>query len=252
MILLSPRQRDTLRAWFLPEQPGPVIGNHVINTGNGACFGDRWPDPRMVLAGTASNYTLLGDAQRLGPEDLRPHIRGFVNTSEELVPFLMADFPDAQPWQRIILAQMAEPESPQPQTFELRRLTNADAHHLWGLSPDVAWICRTWGGPSGLAMSGYAWGAFVEGRLASIACTFFLGQTYEDIGVVTEPEFQGQGLSTASTQALCDDVRARGNLPSWTTSLDNAASLRVAQKTGFVEYGRDMVFAVGVPIPEPD
>ena len=252
MILVAPQQRQQLREWFLPEQPGPLIGSHVINTGNGACFVDRWPDPGVVLAHAASNYTLLGDAQSLRPYELRPHTTGFVNTLEGLVPFLMRAFPDAQPWPRIILTQKSDPEPRPSKTFAVRRLTKTDAYHLWGLSPEIAWISKTWGGPSGLAQSGYAWGAFVDDRLTSVACTFFLGHTYEEIGVVTEPEFQRRGLSTACAHALCDDVRARGHLLSWTTSHDNTASLRVAQKLGFVEYRRDTLYAVGVRIPESE
>ena len=52
-------------------------------------------------------------------------------------------------------------------------------------------------------------------------------------GVATEPGSRGQGLSTACAGAVCQDVRDRGRIPSWTTSPDNTASLRVAAKLGF-------------------
>ncbi|MGH8908893.1 MAG: hypothetical protein ACRD0K_20970 [Egibacteraceae bacterium] len=69
-----------------------------------------------------------------------------------------------------------------PRDELVRRLEPADAYHVWGLCPDVSWISGTWGGPAGLAASGHAWGAFAEGRLVSVACTFFVGHLYEDIG----------------------------------------------------------------------
>jgi predicted GNAT family acetyltransferase len=103
----------------------------------------------------------------------------------------------------------------------------------------------------GLAASGFAWGAFVAGQLAAVACPFFVGERYEDIGVVTEPKFRGLGLSTACAHALCGDIRARERQPSWSTSPDNTASLRVAEKLGFAVQRYDLLYVVGVRIPEP-
>lgn len=251
MILLTTEQTGLLRNWFLPERPGPLIGSHVIQTGHGACFADRWPDPRAVLVETAGNYTLLGDARALTPAELRPHVRGFVETSEAFAPLLEAAFPDVKIWQRVILVQ-PDPPAPRAATgHTVRRLEPADAHHLQALGPESAWISKTWGGPQGLAAEGCGWGAFVAGRLASVACTFFLGETYEDIGIVTEPEFRGRGLSAACAGALCDDIWARGHQPTWTTSPDNLASVQVAEKLGFVVQRHDLLYVVDIPIPAP-
>ncbi len=120
---------------------------------------------------------------------------------------------------------------------------------LEGLEPAAAWISKTWGGAQGLANSGYSWGAFVDGELAAVACTFFLGWSYEDVGVVTVSKFQRRGLSTACTAALCRDIRARGHQPTWETSPDNTASLRVAEKLGFQVARRDVSYVIGIDIP---
>jgi RimJ/RimL family protein N-acetyltransferase len=249
MILLTPEQTATLKNRFLPERPGPLIGSHVIHTGHGRCLVDRWPAPQAVLVETAGNYSLLGDARALSPADLPPHLKGFVETSEAFVPLLEVAFPDVVTWPRIVFARPDAPHPPTAGDDRVRRLEPADIPHLEGLGPESAWISKTWGGPQGLAASGCGWGAFVGGQVASVACTFFLGETYEDIGVVTGPEFQGRGLSTACARALCHDIQARGHQPSWTTSLDNAASMRVAEKLGFVFQRYDRLYVVGVPVP---
>ncbi len=190
VVLLTPEQALTLREWFLPDQPGPLVGLHVLNTGNGTLLADRWPEPRTVLAGAGGNYTLLGDPRALRPADLQPHVRGYLNTTEALVPLLLSAFPDAKPWARVVLALHASSKPIAIGEHDVRRLGRRDAHYVAQLGADSAWISMTWGGPSGLASSGYAWGAFAAGRLVSVACTFFLGQTLEDIGVVTEPDFR--------------------------------------------------------------
>jgi predicted GNAT family acetyltransferase len=94
-------------------------------------------------------------------------------------------------------------------------------------------------------------GAFRSGRLAAVACSFFAGVRYEDIGVVTQPAERGQGLGMACAGALCAAIQGRGRQPSWSTSPDNTASLRVAEKLGFVLQRRDRLLVVGKSLPEP-
>jgi RimJ/RimL family protein N-acetyltransferase len=251
LIYLAPEQTATLKHWFLPDRPGPLIGLHVIHSGNGTCLVDRWPAPQVVLVEIAGNYTLMGAAHVLTAADIQPHIKGLVETSAAFVPLLEAAFPDVTTWPRVIFEQQDTPSPVEPGDYSVRRLEPSDAHHLWGLGPESAWISKFWGGPNGLASSGFGWGAFVADQLASVACTGFLGETYEDIGVVTEPKYRGLGLSPACVMALCADVRARGHRPSWTTSPDNLASIRVAEKLGFVLQRYDQLFVVGISIPKP-
>ena len=250
MLPLVPEQIAELQHWFPPERPGPLVGSHVRHTSNGAGWVDRWPAPRTVLMESAGNYALMGDVHALTPADLRPHVKGVVEASEVFAPLLRATFPNVRLWPRVILAQPDGVGQIPPCDYPLRRLVASDAIHLEALEPASAWISKTWGGPYGLAQSGYAWGAFVAGQLVAVACTFFLGATYEDIGIVTLPQFQGLGLATACTAALCHDIRARGNRPSWSTSPDNAASIRVAEKLGFVVHRHDLLYVVEVDIPE--
>ena len=249
-ILLTPGQATTLKHWFLPERPGPLVGSHVIQTGNGVFLVDRWPDPRAALMETAGNYSLLGAVDAFTPSDLR-NVTGVVEASAAFEPLLKATFPDAIIWQRVILVQQDTSTQIPAGDHLVRRLEPSDIDHLRGLSSESAWISKTWGGPLGLASSRFGWGAFVDDQLVSVACTFFLGETYEDIGVVTEPGFRGTGLSPSCTIKLCDDIRTRGHQPSWSTSPDNLASLRVAKKLGFAVQRYDSLYVVGIPIPQP-
>ncbi|MFQ5706127.1 MAG: GNAT family N-acetyltransferase [bacterium] len=251
MMQINTSQTATLEEWFVPDRPGPLVGLHVIQTGNGACFVDRWPNPRAVLVDSAGNYSLAGEAEVLTPVDLKDRIAGFVEAPEPFVPLLKAAFPELKVWHRVIMELPGKPSFSLPRTAKVRQIESGDTCHLWGLSPEVAWICKTWGGPAGLASSGHAWGAFADGRLVSVACTFYVGVRYEDIAVVTEPEFRGLGLSGACAGALCADIQSRGRRPSWQTSPDNTASLRVAQKLGFTLSRHDCHYVIGVPIPEP-
>lgn len=251
MFALTPIQTASLRDWFLPDRPGPLVGLHVIQTCHGDCFADRWPAPRAVLVHSGRNYSLAGDPAALSAADLVGRVQGFVEAPEPFVPLLWAAFSDLAIWDRVMLELPGRPRQAPVQHRVVRRLEPADAAQLGELDPEAAWISNTWGGPAGLAASGHAWGGFAAGRLVSVACSFFLGERYEDIGVATEPAFRGQGLSAACAGASCEEILARGRRPSWTTSPDNTASLRVAEKLGFEVRRRDQLYVVGLPIPEP-
>lgn len=251
MIQLTTQQLATLRNWFLPDRPGPLTGLHLLNTGHGTAWADRWPDPRAIYVETAQNGSLAGDPTALTPEMMRDVVVGFIEAPAAFVPLLKETFPDLVVWDRVIYRLSAAPIYRQPAGFTLRHLTSTDADHLANLSNESFWISKTWGGPAGLAASGYAWGAFAGDQLAAVANSFFLGDQYEEIGVVTEPAFRGLGLSVACSGALCEEIRTRGRTPSWTTSPDNSASKRVAEKLGFQWVRNGYLYVVGSNVPKP-
>lgn len=234
----------------MPERPGPLIGLHILHTGHGTIQVDRWPQPRALLANTAGNCSLAGDPTAFTPADLRD-VAGMIEAPSPFLPLLQAAFSDLHLWHRVIFSLPGEPHFSLPYPYEVRRLTAVDTVHLQSLTPETNWVAKTWGGATGLAASEMAWGALANGRLAAVACTFFLGQRYEEIGVATEPEHRGRGLGVACAGALCQDILARDHIPSWTTSPDNVASVRVAQKLGFIHQRDDCLYVTGMSIPRP-
>ena len=250
MLRLTSDQMAGLAGWFLPERPGPLVGSHALRTGHGSLWADRWPAPRALLAEVAGNYSLSGDAAALQPADLPP-LAGFIEAPAPFVPLLRAACPGLVDWPRVITALPSQAEL-HPARFapgagaRVRPLAAADAAALASLSAELKWIFKTWGSAAGLAGSRRAWGAFVAGRLASVAGTFFAGAQFEDVGVVTEPAFRRQGLNTAAAAGLCRDIRARGLTPSWSTSTDNTASQRVAEKLGFARQRMDWLYVTSL------
>ncbi len=250
MHTLPARDHESLRPWFTPERPGPMIWAHVLRTGHGSCAVDRWPDPRAVLAESGGgNYSLRGDPDRLA--ELAGTLAGYVEAPPSVLPALRRIDPGLHVWDRVIFDLAGRPTPPPRVDGEIRRLGTGDAQALHALSEDIGWIGETWGGPIGLATSGTGWGAFVDGRLVSVAVPFYLGERYEDIGVVTEPEHRGHGLSPACAAAVIADVLARGHRATWSTSTDNVASIRVAERLGLRLNRRDVLYLVRTPAPGP-
>ncbi len=218
-----------------------------MRTGHGRCLVDRWPNLRTVLAEVAGNVSLRGDPDHLS--DLDEPMAGFVEAPESFLAVLRELDPGLHVWDRVVFELLGStPRLPQP-AATVRRLTAADAAAAAGLSEEIRWVAATHGGPVALASSELAWGAFVAGRLVSVAVPFYLGEHYEDLGVVTEDAFRCRGLSTACAAAVVADVRARGRRASWTTSLDNTGSLGVAARLGFRPVREDVLYLLRTPIP---
>ncbi|GAA3211538.1 GNAT family N-acetyltransferase [Actinocorallia longicatena] len=241
MIELPQPQR--IADWFRPERPGPLIGPHVLQTGHGRIRADRPDAPRAVLVETGGdNFDLSGD-----PSAFRPGgpLRGIFRADQAFEAVLRDHSTELHRWPRVIYELQAPARDVVPVEAEVRRLVPADARALDALSPETHWITETWAGPPGAAAGGLAFGAFVDGALASVAIPFYVGERYEDIGVITEEPHRARGLSAACANAVVKDVLSRGRRPTWSTSPDNIASRRVAAKLGFRFVRSDLLYLVG-------
>lgn len=251
MIEQDPGDAVRLRSLFSDEQPGfeTVVG-HLVTTGNGRWWVDDPARPRAVLVEVAGNWVLRGDPATVPVTAVRGLVKGFVDAPPEFAPVLRHASVSFVSWERVrFVLDGAPPPPPETPGAEIRRLRADDAPGVAAISEPLSWITNTWGGPAGLAGSGYAWGAFLDRRLVAVACTFFRGFRYEELGVVTEPEARRRGLSTACAAALCADVTARGHRPSWSTSLDNVPSRGVATALGFRRIEDGVLYLVDVDVP---
>ena len=81
--------------------------------------------------------------------------------------------------------------------------------------------------------------AVADGRAVSICYCARLSREAMEAGVETQEAMRGKGYATAAVATWAAAVRGRGLLPLYSTSWDNAASRRIADKLGAVCYGED-------------
>ena len=98
-----------------------------------------------------------------------------------------------------------------------------------------------------LAECSTAFGGFVDGRLVSVAVPFYVGEQFEELGVVTEAAHRSMGWSSACSAAVIADIHSRGRMPCWSTTPDNGSSIRVASRLGFRQTREEMHFMAGEP-----
>ena len=197
MIQLDREQTATLKSWFLPERPGRLLGLHAIKTGHGSCQVDRWPDPRALIINIGFDYFLAGESRTFERANLQ-RIAGWVDVADETLARVLRE---ARPLptldDRLVLELLDKPDyrtAPAVERCVIRPLLPDDTIHLERLTPQISWINNSWGGPAGLASSGDSWGAFVNGRLVSVACRAYVGKQYEDLGVVTSTGTPGSWI----------------------------------------------------------
>lgn len=247
MICVVASQAEALRPWFQSEEPGPIVGKHVLNTGHGQIAVDRRPSPRALVATCAGNYWFAGDPSAVTIDELRAAVKGFVEGDSAFQPMLEEAFAGSAQWHRTSYHLNAPPAATSTKT----RLLNAeDSAAIAEISGDLRWIWATWGGPECLASSGRAWGVFANGQPVSIACSFFVGDLKEEVGVVTESSFRNHGLARACAARLCQDIFARGHTASWVCDSRNIASRRTAEAIGFQVDGEQLLLAVGTELPK--
>ncbi len=251
MIAVEPERWRELRPLFLPERPGPNVGLHAVLTGLGSCHADRLENARVAVAQVGANIEIAGDPAALRTRDLESlELRGFIHADASLLPLLERYFADLRS-SALVVSRLRGTRVPAPSAeVSIRRLGGEDLPAIERIDPSLRWIWNTLEGAAGLAAFGHAWGAFVDGRLASIATPFTIGERYEELGVVTEPALRGRGLSPACVARLIEDVRGRGREPSWTTTPDNHASLRVAERLGALKVRDDVQYLTGIEWPD--
>ncbi|MFJ3921453.1 GNAT family N-acetyltransferase [Streptomyces sp. NPDC090022] len=251
MIPIDPSRLPALTRWFPGGAPGvAALAEHVLTTGSGQWWADRAVSPRVLAVSCGNHVVLRGDPNVLEQGALAPFAGSYVEAPSRFRPLLRASFTRMEPWERMVYLHHAPPTAAHPpRGITVRRLTTADTAAVAALGPDSAWIHHTWGGPERLAASGHAWGAFDDGRVRALACTYVLGSRFEDVAALADPGHRRQHLALACVSALCADIAARDRVPSWTCSRDNRPSRLLAWSAGF-RLSREYVHYVTGPARE--
>ncbi|MFJ2766522.1 GNAT family N-acetyltransferase [Streptomyces sp. NPDC087300] len=251
MLQLPQQPLPAVHRWFGAGEPGTAtLPEHVATTGVGDWWADHALTPRVAAVSCAGHVLLGGDPHSLTPGLLAPFARSRVEAPVRFLPVLGAAFDRLVPVERMVYVHREPVAAPRPpRGVIVRRLAPRDADaltELTSLTDDSAWIHHSWGGPSGLAASGHGWAAFDRaGRVAAVACGYFVGDAYEDVAVLTAPERRRERLALACVTALCADVTARGRTASWSCGRDNRPSRLLAWTAGFRLHREYVQYATG-------
>ena len=80
--------------------------------------------------------------------------------------------------------------------------------------------------------------AIVNNDIVSIARTYAHTDLHGGISIFTLEEWRGKGYATSAASLVAQQIQAMCKIPVWYCGAENVASLRTAQKLGFVEVSR--------------
>ena len=99
------------------------------------------------------------------------------------------------------------------------------------------------------AERGIGFCATIEGRIISHVVSLMQCREGIHIGIETDPDFRNKGFATVIGAKLLVHCIEQGIYPHWSASYENATSIHLAEKLGYV---RDAVYeALSVPIKTP-
>ena len=241
--LLDERGRLAL-AEALGESPVTTIASHQLR--RGLC--------RAWVAGEPSRFDaaiVQGDACPAEPTGfgddpnvlwgLLKHVEGWtcIDVSRDLAPDL-GRIIERERDVRVRLYDdvyhVLERSAPALRNDAVRRMMPGDLPLLEAAPTEVAGC--GFGDLQTLLTDGVVACAIIDGRVVSIAHTSARTKRYADVGVCTLAPWRGRGFAMAAASIVAEAVQQAGQLPVWSVGADNAASLRVARKLGFVEVAR--------------
>lgn len=84
------------------------------------------------------------------------------------------------------------------------------------------------------------WGAYVEGKIVSVAGLRAGSKLFQEIGINTLPRSRQQGWGTAVASAATADGLTLTELVQWSAPLHNEPSLRLSQRLGYLAYAHQL------------
>lgn len=92
--------------------------------------------------------------------------------------------------------------------------------------------------PQKILSTGPVAAAIVNDRIVSIAKNYAQTDLHGGISINTLEDWQGKGYATSAASLVAKQLQAMGKVPVWYCDEENGASLRTAEKLGFVEVAR--------------
>lgn len=250
-ICLAPLTTDQCRvlARSLGDRPETTMAVHACTRGLAEAYVIGTPDSyRAAIVGGPTTYgephvfgtddqavcELLANVSGWGCVLLEPHLlaAAYSFTRQHIAP-------KARTYESVVL--VLHTRAIISDHISIVQLAGPTDQSLFHLDPKLV--------PSGFASISES---FTEGVVAAAiaktaagdacavatACVEKLTSRYGEITVYTLEEERRKGYCTACASLVARDLQDRDITPVWMTGADNAASLRVARKLGFVEHSR--------------
>lgn len=253
IVSIDPDKRSLLIPLFANYLPQRIFVNSVLEGHSGIALADSKTNPRVAQL-THPGWAILGG------DVTHPIAQKLVQQLSE-----MWVIPTSEVWRELIfqvhghhLKQM-QGITFSSESLNLRHLQNLQKRilldcHIEQVDIPLATRLKNEGlssfpgfsSSADFAERGIGFCATIEGRIVSHAVSLMQCREGIHIGIETHPDFRNKGFATAVGATLLVHCLEQGIYPHWSASCENAPSIHLAEKLGYV---RDEAYeALGVPI----
>ena len=241
MVSIDPDKRSVLIPLFANYLPQRIFIHSVLEGHSGIALADSKTDPRVAQL-THPGWAILGG------DVTHPVAQKLVQQLSE-----MWVIPISAAWRALILhvhghhLKQMRGITFSPESLNLKHLRNLQKRiplncHIERVDISLANRLKNEGlssfpGFSSLAdfaERGIGFCATIESRIMSHAVSLMQCREGIHIGIETHPDFRNMGFATAVAAKLLAHCIERGIYPHWSASSENAASLHLAEKLGYV------------------
>lgn len=99
-----------------------------------------------------------------------------------------------------------------------------------------------WGTTSNFLKNGFGFCLQHKGKMISEAVSIFKSMQYAEIDIVTDPSYRGKGLANFIAETFIDYCLLNNLKPCWDCDIDNHASYYLANKLGFTNPRKYIVY----------
>lgn len=252
IVSIDLNERSMLVPLFADYLPQRMFVNSVLEGHSGVALADSKTDPRVAQL-THPGWAILGG------DVTHPVAQKLVQQLSE-----MSVIPISEAWRELVFRVHSRPLKQtrgitfSPKLLDLKRLRDLQKQilfdcHIERVDLPLARQLKNEGlssfpGFSSLtdfAERGIGFCARIEGRIISHAVSLMQCREGIHIGIETHPNFRNKGFATAIGAKLLVHCIERGIYPYWSASEENATSIHLAEKLGYVRDG--MYEVIDVP-----
>lgn len=256
---------DVLPLYHSTAHRFPLISVVLEGKQRGQVFVDKREAPDAAFVVTDFGFTYLFEARQ--NKEFDTALSRLIATQGALKPSYLLWYEPPEHWQEKLdaigsenirrrgrirfqfreeQAEWLNDEVQSPEGFELRPLSAE-------LIPktekfNVKLDSRFWSSADDFERNALAVCLTKNDEVVSLCYAAAVGDGMSEVDVVTDADFRGHGLANVVTQQFIKGSLARGITPTWDCFDYNTASMKLAQKVGFVEMRRYPFYSFNVPL----
>lgn len=245
LIQLPEEKKDLVVSLFKERQPNcSALWCYFTGIMPGKCYVDNLENPKKAICVLDMSWTYISDDADFGW--IEATLREIIKTAWIQVVWNIEKRPETplqENEKRIVIPRFEYIQRKsileKPRTIDLQAF-NAD---LYEKLPWKDFHNSVYGSRENFLNKTFGFYALENGQICSECEAAFIAKGFTEIGIITAENKRRQGYAFAACIRTLEEIDRRGLKPIWACDKDNPASIKLAEKLGFINpYEYDFIF----------